>query len=111
VSVINPSHVETLRRISYAMNAIADAIYLVDRSSMCLVYVNLAACRFHNLTPGALVAQEPWVLLEMSRPALEHIYDSLIASNVEAVPRGFGDKLHRHTLRHDRAKVGRGKNQ
>jgi diguanylate cyclase (GGDEF)-like protein/PAS domain S-box-containing protein len=86
VHAIKPSHMETLRRFSSAMDAIADAVYLVDRSSMGIVYVNSAACRLHNLTREALLAQEPWGLLEMSRPALEQIYDSLIASNVEAVP-------------------------
>jgi len=86
MSAINPSHVETLRRFCSAMDAIADAIYLVDRSSMRILYVNQAACRLHNLTREALIAQEPWALLEISRVELERNYDSLIDSIGEVAP-------------------------
>lgn len=86
MSATKPSDVKTLRRFSSAMDAIADAIYLVDRASMRMVYVNLAACRLHNLAHDSLVAQDPWVLLEISRAELERIYDRLIASKAEAIP-------------------------
>ena len=86
MSAINPSHVETLRRFCSAMDAIADAVYLVDRSSMRILYVNQAACRLHNLTREALIAQDPWALLEISRAELERNYDSLIDSIGEVAP-------------------------
>jgi diguanylate cyclase (GGDEF)-like protein/PAS domain S-box-containing protein len=77
---------EALRRFGAAMDAIADAIYLVDRSSMRFVHINDAACRMLNQTREELLALEPWVLLSASRAELERTYDMVIASGVAAKP-------------------------
>ena len=58
-----------LQRFSTAMDATADAIYLVDRTGMCLVHVNDAACRMQNLTREQLLACEPWELVVIARRA------------------------------------------
>ena len=77
---------EDLRRFGGAMDATADAIYLVDRSSMCFVHVNEAACRMQSLTREELLALGPAEFLSTSRSELERIYDTLIASGVDEEP-------------------------
>jgi PAS domain S-box-containing protein len=77
---------DTLRRFSAAMDATADAIYLVDRSSMRIIHVNNAACRMQGRTREQLLALGPEKLLSTSRAELECIYDALIASAVDAPP-------------------------
>jgi PAS domain S-box-containing protein len=77
---------ERSRRFGKAMDAIVDAIYLVDRSSMRFVHVNDAACRMQNRTREQLLALEPDVILEISRTELERTYDALIADEVDAKP-------------------------
>ena len=75
-----------LQRFSTAMDATADAIYLVDRSSMCFVHVNDAACRMQNRTRGELLGLEPWKAFSMSRAELERTCDGIIESGVDAEP-------------------------
>ena len=75
-----------LLRFSAAMDATADAIYLVDRSSMRFVHVNDAACRMQSKTREELLALEPWALLSTSRTELEQTYDAVIASGADAEP-------------------------
>nr|WP_315239472.1 EAL domain-containing protein [uncultured Albidiferax sp.] len=75
-----------LQRFSAAMDAIADAIYLVDRSSMRFVHVNDAACSMRRQTREALLAQMPWDTLATSRAELERTYDSIIANGVDTKP-------------------------
>ncbi len=77
---------EKLLRFGAAMDAIADAILLVDRSSMRFVHVNDSACRFMNMTREELLALEPWVSISISRTELEHAYDTLIVSGVDPEP-------------------------
>ena len=77
---------EALRRIAAAMDAIADAIYLVDRSNMRFIHVNDAACRMLNQTREGLLALEPWAVLSTSRAELERTYDAIITSGVLAKP-------------------------
>ena len=50
-----------------ALDATADAVYLVDRTSMKIVHVNDAACRMHSLTREQLIARGPMGALAMSR--------------------------------------------
>ena len=99
---------ENLRRFTKAMDAIADAIVLVDRSTMRIVHVNDAACRFEDRPREELLALEPWALLATSRAELERTYDDIIASGVAApleIPRQRKDgaqvyvELRRHALR------------
>lgn len=75
-----------MRRFSAAMDVIADAIFLVDRSSMRLIHVNNAACRWRKETREELLAIAPWVLLGTSRAELEQTYDALIANGPDATP-------------------------
>lgn len=77
---------DTLRRFSAAMDATADAIYLVDRSSMRIIHVNNAACRMQGRTREQLLALDPEKLLSTSRAELEGTYDALIASGADAQP-------------------------
>ena len=49
-----------------AMDAIVDAIYLVDRSSMTFIHVNDAACRMQNRTREELLALGPAGVLSIS---------------------------------------------
>ena len=77
---------ERSRRFGTAMDAIADAIYLVDRSSMRFVHVNDAACDMQNRTRKQLIALEPELILGVSRAELESTYDELIASRVDPKP-------------------------
>ena len=77
---------EALLRFSSAMDAIPDAVFLIDRASMRFVHVNDAACRFQNQTREEMLALEPWALFGTSREQLERDYDALIASGVAAQP-------------------------
>ena len=77
---------DELRRFSMAMDATADAIYLVDRSSMQFVHVNEAACRLQNETRAELLSREPHGLLSTSLADLEKAYDAIIESGVPAEP-------------------------
>src|SRR5579859_100867 len=75
-----------LQRFQTAMDATGDAIYLVDRSSMCFVHVNDAACRMQNQTRDELLALRPEAVHSISRAELERTYDAVIASGVNAQP-------------------------
>ena len=77
---------ESLQRFAAAMDAIADAIYLVDRSSMRFVHVNEAACRTQSQTRRALLALAPAQVFGVSQQELEHTYDALIAGGGDARP-------------------------
>ncbi|WP_295960659.1 EAL domain-containing protein [Rhodoferax sp.] len=95
-----------LLRFSAAMNAIADAIYLVDRTSMRFLYVNDAACSMRQLSREALLAITPWDTLAVSRAELEQTYDAIVASGVDAKPlemrqtRDDGSKIWLELRRH-----------
>ena len=100
---------EALRRFSSAMDATADAIYLVDRASMRFIHVNDAACRMQGQTRKQLLAHGPVALLSTTRAELELTYDAVIASGANAPPvellrqRPDGSQawveLRRHALR------------
>ena len=75
-----------LLRFTAAMEAMEDAIFMVDRASMRLIHVNDAACRLENRTRAELLAVAPWVVLSTTRAALERTYDEIIASGVAARP-------------------------
>ena len=57
---------EAIQRFAAAMDASADAIYLVDRSSMRFVHVNEAACRAQAQTRAGLLALMPAQVLAAS---------------------------------------------
>ena len=77
---------EDLRRFRAAMDASADAIYLVDRASMRFVDVNEAACRMQSRTHEELLALGPDGVLSIARVELERIYDSIIAGGPGGEP-------------------------
>ena len=77
---------ESIQRFAAAMDASADAIYLVDRSSMRFVHVNQAACRAQAQTRAGLLALTPAQVLAASDEDLKRTYDALIASGVAAKP-------------------------
>ena len=72
--------IDDLRRLRAAIDATADAIYLVDRTSMRFIYVNDAACRMQSCTHEELLAMGPERVLSTPREELERAYDSVIAS-------------------------------
>jgi diguanylate cyclase (GGDEF)-like protein/PAS domain S-box-containing protein len=83
--------IDDLQRFQ-AMDAISDAIFLIDRASLRLVHVNDAGCRLRQLTREQILALEPWnVWGEMSgsRAQLERTYDGLIAGGAPAAPQEF----------------------
>jgi diguanylate cyclase (GGDEF)-like protein/PAS domain S-box-containing protein len=75
-----------LHRFMAAMDATADAIFLVDRSSMRYIHVNEAACRMQGQTREWLLASPPEELLNTSSKDLAETYDRLIESGVDARP-------------------------
>ncbi|MCK9285115.1 MAG: EAL domain-containing protein [Rhodocyclaceae bacterium] len=77
---------QSVLRFAGAIDAIADAIFLVDRSSMRIIHVNDAACYMLSQTRATLLSQEPWELLSTSRAKLEALYDGIIARGVKAEP-------------------------
>ena len=74
------------RQLGIAVDAMGDALYLVDRTTMRLIYVNDAACRRHNQTHAELLAGFPWQMLDTTRNSLEQAYDELITSGIAAKP-------------------------
>jgi diguanylate cyclase (GGDEF)-like protein/PAS domain S-box-containing protein len=78
---------EALRIVSAAMDATADAIYLVDRSTMRFVHVNDAACRMQNQSREQLLNLPPEAVQDTSRADLERTYDAVIAGTADVKPR------------------------
>jgi diguanylate cyclase (GGDEF)-like protein/PAS domain S-box-containing protein len=75
-----------LRRFADAMDATADAILLVDRSTMRYIHVNEAACRMQRQSRLSLLASSPARIHNVSELELEAAYDRLIESGVDAEP-------------------------
>jgi diguanylate cyclase (GGDEF)-like protein/PAS domain S-box-containing protein len=75
-----------LRRFAAAMDATADAIYMVDRPSMRFIHVNEAACRMQSQTRGALLGASPALIFATSEAELAEMYDELIDSGADAKP-------------------------
>jgi diguanylate cyclase (GGDEF)-like protein/PAS domain S-box-containing protein len=78
-----------LRRFAAAMDTTADALFLVDRSSMRYIHVNEAACRIQAKTRAGLLASSPAQVMGVSEQALAETYDRLIQSGVDARPVEF----------------------
>jgi diguanylate cyclase (GGDEF)-like protein/PAS domain S-box-containing protein len=75
-----------LRRLAGAMDATADAMFLVDRSSMRYIHVNEAACRMQAQTRADLLDSSPAQVVGVSEMELAETYDRLIESGVDARP-------------------------
>jgi diguanylate cyclase (GGDEF)-like protein/PAS domain S-box-containing protein len=102
-----------LRRFAAAMDATADALYLVDRPTMRFIHVNEAACRMQSQTRGGLLISSPAQVLETPEEELAKIYDSLIDSGVDAKPeevlrhRRNGENVWMELRRHAQRTDGR----
>ena len=79
-------HAEGLQNFRTAMDASADAIYLVDRASMRFVDVNEAACHMQGRTHAELMALGPDGVLSIPREDLARTYDSIIAGGAGTEP-------------------------
>jgi PAS domain-containing protein len=75
---------EDLRRFRLAMDATADAIFLVDRAGMCFVDVNATACRMLGFEREDFLKVGPNRSLEGELHKLEELYDKLLAGDQAA---------------------------
>ncbi len=98
-----------LQRFRTAMDATADAIFLVDRSSMRFVEVNATACHMFGYTRDELLQAGPTRLDATTREQLACAYDAIIAahSTIDATEIQIRHKdgsmlmveMHRHAQR------------
>lgn len=92
---------ENLHRFEAAMNASPDAIFLIDRPDMRIVYANEAARRMQELDSDQILELKPWDAIDVSREALENIYDAIILGGGFAepmeMPRSVGNAAPRWT--------------
>ncbi len=72
---------EGLRRFRRVMEVISDAIFLLDRNSMCFVDVNDTACHLVGYSRGQLLGLGPAELGMGSRDHLDAIFDDIIAGD------------------------------
>ncbi|CAN7454472.1 EAL domain-containing protein [Pseudoduganella sp. LjRoot289] len=72
---------EDLRRFRLAMDATADAIFLVDRAGMCFVDVNATACRMLGYLREDFLKVGPNKSIEGDLRKLEDLYDKLLAGD------------------------------
>jgi len=72
---------EDLRRFRLAMDATADAIFLVDRAGMCFVDVNATACRMLGYEREDFLQVGPNKSIEGDLSRLEEVYDKLLAGD------------------------------
>ncbi|MEO6154607.1 MAG: diguanylate cyclase, partial [Thermomonas sp.] len=74
-----------LQRFSVAMDATADAVKLIDRSSMRYIYANTAACQILGYTRAEMLSMSPTEVVE--EDGLEASFDAIIAGNDSHLPR------------------------
>ncbi len=72
---------EDLRRFRTAMDATADAIFLIDRSGMCFVDVNATACRMLGYEREDFLALGNASAGQLDNPRLQDLYDKLLAGD------------------------------
>ena len=72
---------EDLRRFRTAMDATADAIFLIDRSSMTFVDVNATACRMLGYERDDFLALGTGSVSGADREKLQDLYDKLLAGD------------------------------
>jgi diguanylate cyclase (GGDEF)-like protein/PAS domain S-box-containing protein len=98
-----------LQRFRSAMDAAADAITLVSRSTMRFVEVNATACAMFGYTREEFFGMSPGTIIGLTSEELENTYDALIAGREmkEAVEHqlrrkdgsSFPAEIHRHVQR------------
>jgi diguanylate cyclase (GGDEF)-like protein/PAS domain S-box-containing protein len=86
-------------RFAAAMDGMLDSVFLIDRATMRVTYVNNAACRLHGLTREELLSLAPWEAMSTSRADLERKYDAILASG------GVGEPEEFHWLRRDGTRI------
>ncbi len=67
-----------------ALDTTTDAIYLVDRASMAIIYANDAACRLSDMSREQLIAAGPAGALGVPNPQIEKVFDGINALIVRA---------------------------
>ncbi|MDR7050886.1 diguanylate cyclase (GGDEF)-like protein/PAS domain S-box-containing protein [Duganella sp. 3397] len=72
---------EDLRRFRLAMDATADAIFLVDRAAMCFVDVNATACRMLGFEREDFLKVGPNHQVEGDLVKLEDLYEKLLSGD------------------------------
>jgi diguanylate cyclase (GGDEF)-like protein/PAS domain S-box-containing protein len=72
---------EDLRRFRTAMDATADAIFLIDRSGMCFVDVNATACRMLGYERADFLALGSNCEMDSEHLRLQDLYDKLLAGD------------------------------
>jgi len=72
---------EDLRRFRLAMDATADAIFLVDRANMCFIDVNVTACRMLGFDREDFLCVGPEKEFDPSLMPLKDLYDKLLAGD------------------------------
>jgi diguanylate cyclase (GGDEF)-like protein/PAS domain S-box-containing protein len=72
---------EDLRRFRLAMDATADAIFLVDRAGMCFVDVNATACRMLGFEREDFLQVGPNKVVEGDLVKLEELYEKLLSGD------------------------------
>ena len=72
---------EDLRRFRLAMDATADAIFLVDRANMCFIDVNVTACRMLGFEREEFLRVGPDKTPEAALAPLQDLYDKLLAGD------------------------------
>ena len=72
---------EDLRRFRTAMDATADAIFLIDRSGMCFVDVNATACRMFGYERGEFLALGVRSADGPGRERMRELHDKLLAGD------------------------------
>ena len=72
---------EDLRRFRLAMDATADAIFLVDRAGMCFVDVNVTACRMLGYEREDFLKVGPNKAVDGDLNRLEDLYDKLLSGD------------------------------
>jgi diguanylate cyclase (GGDEF)-like protein/PAS domain S-box-containing protein len=81
-----PLNEESLRQFAVLIDALPDAIFLVDRGTMAVTYANQAACLLHCTDRVSMLAMSPWEALNLSREELERIYEALEADMESTAP-------------------------
>jgi diguanylate cyclase (GGDEF)-like protein/PAS domain S-box-containing protein len=69
-----------LWRFAAAVDSLVDGVFLIDRASMKLIYVNDAACHLHGLSHEQLMASNLWDFQSTSRAEMESKYDRILAA-------------------------------
>jgi diguanylate cyclase (GGDEF)-like protein/PAS domain S-box-containing protein len=90
---------EHLRQFAAVMDAMPDGIFLIDRCTMRMIYVNQAAGRLHGLKRDQVLALKPWEALNISRKELERTYDAVEADGGASAPvEGLWNRRHAHPI-------------